>query len=145
MAIRLVDVQTVRSYSGDVKTYGSYLIDSLHRVIGNIEALKTNKIIEGEVANVLEQISADAYQDAQTFNTFLETFAKIVNKTADEVERIDEESSKQLTSETLLKGVNYNRNGMLKKSISFDPTTGVPEVTKKINLGFLGFGNSNGD
>ena len=33
MAIRLVDVQNVRSYSSDVKTYGSYLIDSLHRVM----------------------------------------------------------------------------------------------------------------
>ena len=47
MAIRLVDVQNVRSYSSDVKTYGSYLMDSLNRVIGNIEGLKTRNIIEG--------------------------------------------------------------------------------------------------
>lgn len=70
MAIRLVDVQNVRSYSSDVKTYGSYLMDSLNRVIGNIEGLKTRNIIEGEVADVLEQISADAYKEAQNFNVF---------------------------------------------------------------------------
>ena len=136
MAIRLVDVQNVRSYSSDVKTYGSYLMDSLNRVIGNIEGLKTRNIIEGEVADVLEQISADAYKEAQNFNVFLENFATIVNKTADEVERIDEESSKKLTSENLLKGVNYKSNGMSKNSISYDPTTGVPKVTTKVNFGF---------
>lgn len=136
MAIRLVDVQNVRSYSSDVKTYGSYLMDSLNRVIGNIEGLKTRNIIEGEVADVLEQISADAYKEAQNFNVFLESFATIVNKTADEVERIDEESSKKLTSENLLKGVNYKSNGMGKNSISYDPTTGVPKVTTKVNFGF---------
>ena len=136
MAIRLVDVQNVRSYSSDVKTYGSYLMDSLNRVIGNIEGLKTRNIIEGEVANVLEQISADAYKEAQNFNAFLENFATIVNKTADEVERIDEESSKKLTSENLLKGVNYKSDGMSKNSISYDPTTGVPKVTTKGIFGF---------
>lgn len=133
MAIRLVDIQNVRSYSSDVKTYGSYLIDSLHRVIGNIEGLKTRNIIEGEVANVLEQISADAYKEAQNFNAFLESFATIVNNTADEVEKIDEETSKKLTSENLLKGVNYKSNG---NSISYDPTTGVPKVTTKGIFGF---------
>ena len=111
-------------------------MDSLNRVIGNIEGLKTRNIIEGEVANVLEQISADAYKEAQNFNAFLENFATIVNKTADEVERIDEESSKKLTSENLLKGVNYKSDGMSKNSISYDPTTSVPKVTTKVKIPF---------
>ena len=113
-----------------LKKYQAFLI------IGNIEGLKTRNIIEGEVADVLEQISADAYKEAQNFNVFLENFATIVNKTADEVEKIDEESSKKLTSENLLKGVNYKSDGMSKNSISYDPTTGVPKVTTKVNFGF---------
>ena len=47
MATRQMELTTVRGYVNDVNTYGNYLMDALNRIIGNIEALKSNGILEG--------------------------------------------------------------------------------------------------
>lgn len=67
MATRQMEITTVRGYVNDVNTYGNYLMDSLNRVIGNIEALKSRSIIEGEAANVLSSIAAEAFTQAESY------------------------------------------------------------------------------
>ena len=47
---RKVEIEKVEQFSNDVNTYGNYLMDSLNRITGDIGSLKTNQIIQGDVA-----------------------------------------------------------------------------------------------
>lgn len=126
MATRQMEITMVRGYANDVNTYGNYLMDSLNRVIGNIEALKSRGIIEGEAADVLSSIAADAFIQAQSYKKNLESFASKIQKNADQVEILDQEASKKMKSESFLYGVEYSKN--VNRSASIDPTTGNVKI-----------------
>lgn len=126
MATRQMELTTVRGYVNDVNTYGNYLMDSLNRIIGNIEALKSNGILEGEAANVLSSIAAEAFTQAESYKKTLESFATKIQKNADEVERLDQEASKKMQSDSFLNGVDYPKK--TNNTTSIDPTTGNVEI-----------------
>lgn len=126
MATRQMEITTVRGYVNDVNTYGNYLMDSLNRVIGNIEALKSRSIIEGEAANVLSSIAAEAFTQAESYKKNLESFATKIQKNADQVEILDQEASKKMQSDSFLHGVDYPKN--TNRTTSIDPTTGNVKI-----------------
>ena len=59
---RKVEIEKVEQFSNDVNTYGNYLMDSLNRITGDIGSLKTNQIIQGDVAQKLEILAGDALE-----------------------------------------------------------------------------------
>lgn len=128
---RKVEIEKVEQFSNDVNTYGNYLMDSLNRITGDIGSLKTNQIIQGDVAQKLEILAGDARKTANEMNDQLNKFSQKISKIAAETKELDEEAARKLTSDALFEGVNYNFSGN-HSSASLGPTGDVQN--SKVNI-----------
>ena len=107
---RKVDIEKVYNFSNTIETDGYHLIDSLDRIIKSIDDLKQEKVIEGEVGDVLGSIAGDAYQTIKQFQKSISDFAQKVKTAADKAKELDEKYSKEMLNARLLSGVNYTSN-----------------------------------
>lgn len=124
---RKIDIEKVYNFSNTIENDGNYLIDSLNRVLGSIDALKNEKIIQGEVGEVLGSIAGDAYQTVKEFQKSVANYAKMVKSAADKAKEIDEKYSREMLNARLLAGVNY-------KSNSNNSYNGYIDNGRKINI-----------
>ena len=128
---RKVEIEKVEQFSNDINTYANYLMDSLNRITGDIGSLKTNQIIQGDVAQKLEILAGDARKTANEMNDQLNKFSQKISKIAAETKELDEEAARKLTSDALFEGVNYDFSGN-HSSASLGPSGDVQN--SKVNI-----------
>jgi hypothetical protein len=107
---RKIDIEKVYNFSNTIENDGNYLIDSLNRIITNIDQLKQEHIVQGKVADVLSQIAGDSYQTVKEFQKSVINYAQMVKKAADTAKALDEKYSQEMLNNKLLSDLNYKSN-----------------------------------
>ena len=107
---RKIDIEKVYNFSNTIENDGNYLIDSLNRIINNIDQLKQEHIVQGKVADVLSQIAGDSYQTVKEFQKSVINYAQMVKKAADTAKALDEKYSQEMLNNKLLSDLNYKSN-----------------------------------